>query len=55
MISVEQAREKILGYFDVLEEEESPILDSLGQVLAEDIISNIMCPHWIIQLWTATR
>jgi len=44
MISVEQAREKILGYFDVLEEEESPILDSLGQVLAEDIISSIDVP-----------
>ncbi|MFC2002914.1 gephyrin-like molybdotransferase Glp [Chloroflexota bacterium] len=44
MISVEEALEKVLGYVDALEEEESPILDSLGQVLAEDIISNIDVP-----------
>ncbi len=44
MISVEQALEKVLGYVDVLEEEEHPILDSLGQVLAEDIISSIDVP-----------
>ena len=44
MISVEQALEKILGYVDVLEEEESPILNCLGQVLAEDIYSDIDVP-----------
>lgn len=44
MISVEQALEKVLGYVDVLEEEDSPILDSLGQVLAEDIVSSIDVP-----------
>lgn len=44
MISVEQALEKVLGYVDVLEEEERPLLDSLGQVLAEDIISSIDVP-----------
>ena len=44
MISVEQALEKVLDYVDVLEEEESPILDSLGQVLAEDITSSIDVP-----------
>ncbi len=44
MISVEQALEKVLGYVDALEEEESPILDCLGQVLAEDIISSIDVP-----------
>ncbi len=44
MISVEQALEKILGYVNVLEEEPVPILDSLGQVLAEDIYSNINIP-----------
>ena len=44
MISVEQALEKILSYVDVLEEEQVPILDSLGQVLAEDIISDINIP-----------
>jgi len=44
MISVEQALEKILGYVDILNDEESPILDCLGQVLAEDIYSNIDIP-----------
>ena len=44
MISVEQALEKILGHVNVLEEEPVPILDSLGQVLAEDIYSNINIP-----------
>ncbi len=44
MISVEQALDKILGYVTVLEDEESPVLDSLGQVLAEDIYSDIDVP-----------
>ena len=44
MISVEQALEKILSYIVLLEEEQVPILDSLGQVLAEDIISDINIP-----------
>jgi molybdopterin molybdotransferase len=44
MISVEQALEKILSYVDVLEAEEVPILDSPGQVLAEDISSSINIP-----------
>jgi len=44
MISVEQALEKILSYVDILEEEERPILDCLGQVLAEDIYSSIDIP-----------
>ena len=44
MISVEQALEKILAYVDILEEEERPILDCLGQVLAEDISSSIDVP-----------
>ena len=44
MISVAQALEKILSYVDVLETEEVPILESLGQVLAEDISSNINIP-----------
>ena len=44
MISVEQALEKILSYIDVLEEEQKPILDSMGQVLAEDIYSAIDIP-----------
>jgi len=44
MISVEQALDKVLSYVDVLGEEPSPILDCLGQVLAEDIYSSIDVP-----------
>jgi molybdopterin molybdotransferase len=44
MISVEAALEKILSYVDVLESEEKPILDCLGQVLAEDIYSTLDIP-----------
>jgi len=44
MISVEEALEKILGYVEVLESEEEPILDCLGQVLAEDVYSAIDIP-----------
>lgn len=44
MISVEEALEKVLSYVDVLEAEEVPILESLGQVLAEDINSHIDIP-----------
>jgi molybdopterin molybdotransferase len=44
MISVEAALEKILSYVDVLEAETVPILDSLGQVLVEDVPSPISIP-----------
>ena len=44
MISVEQALEKVLSYVAVLGEEERPILDCPGQVLAEDIYSPINVP-----------
>jgi len=44
MISVEEALEKILSYVKVLEPEEKPILDCLGQVLAEDVYSTIDIP-----------
>lgn len=44
MISVEEALEKILQEVDALEEEPVPILDSLGQVLAEDVKSDINVP-----------
>ena len=37
MLSVEEARERVLGYFDVLEPETKPILEADGQVLAEDV------------------
>ncbi len=44
MLSVEEALEKILHEIDTLEEESVPILESLGQVLAEDIKSDINVP-----------
>ena len=37
MLSVEEARERVLGYFDVLEPETRPILEADGQVLAEEV------------------
>ena len=36
MLSVEDALERILGHFSVLEAEERPLLEALGQVLTED-------------------
>jgi len=44
MISVEEALDKILGNIDVVGTERRPILDSLGQVLAEDIYADINVP-----------
>jgi molybdopterin molybdotransferase len=44
MISVEEALDKILANVAVLDEEEVPILDSLGQVLASDLVSSINIP-----------
>ncbi len=44
MLTVEQALENILSHVDVLEEEERSILDCLGQVLAEDVYSDIDVP-----------
>jgi len=44
MITVDQALEKVLEHIDILEAEEGPILGCLGQVLAEDIFSNIDIP-----------
>jgi len=44
MISVEEALAKILSYTEVLEAEERPILDAIGQVLAEDVYSTIDIP-----------
>jgi molybdopterin molybdotransferase len=44
MISVEEALEKVLSYVKVLEPERKPILDCLGQVLAEDVYSAIDIP-----------
>jgi molybdopterin molybdotransferase len=44
MISVEEALRRVLSYVEVLEPERKPILDCLGQVLAEDIYSTIDIP-----------
>jgi molybdopterin molybdotransferase len=44
MISVEEALEQVLSYVEVLEPERKPILDCLGQVLAEDVYSTIDIP-----------
>jgi molybdopterin molybdotransferase len=44
MISVDQALEKVLERIDILEVEERSILDCLGQVLAEDVFSDINIP-----------
>ncbi len=44
MISVEEAQERLLSHVSVLKKEEVPILDSLGQVLAEDLRSAIRVP-----------
>lgn len=44
MISVEEAREKILSYVSPLAVETRLLLDALGQVLAEDVYSSIDIP-----------
>ena len=44
MLSVEEALEKILGYVHVLETEEKPLLQALGQVLAEDATAEFAIP-----------
>ncbi len=44
MLSIDEALERILGYVDVLEPEERPILEALGQVLAEDVQSPFDIP-----------
>ena len=44
MLSVEEAQERILGMFQVLGSERKPLLDALGQVLAEDVVSKLDIP-----------
>jgi len=44
MLSVEEARERVLSYFHVLEAESVPILESLGRVLAGDVIAELDIP-----------
>ncbi len=44
MLSVEEALERILSAFHVLDPEEIPLLEALGQVLAEDAVSEYNIP-----------
>jgi len=44
MISVEEARDRILSFFHRLEPEQKPLLDALGQVLAEDVTAPFDIP-----------
>ena len=44
MLSVEEALERILAFFEVLEAEDKPILDAQGQVLAGDVVSPFDIP-----------
>jgi len=44
VISVEEALQRILGYVHVLEPEQKPLLDALGQVLAEDVVADYHIP-----------
>src|SRR5579883_2448360 len=44
MISVEEARERILATVRRLDAEEKPLIDALGQVLSEDAIATFPIP-----------
>ena len=44
MLSVEQAYARVIASFQILEPEEKPLLESMGQILAEDIHSPIALP-----------
>ena len=44
MISVEEARERILSFFERLQPEHRPILEARGQVLAEDVTATFDIP-----------
>lgn len=44
MISVEEARDRILAFFDRLPAERKPLLNALGQVLAEDVVAPFDIP-----------
>lgn len=44
MISVEEALDRVLSYVHMLDGEEKPIMDCLGQVLDEDVYSSIDVP-----------
>ena len=44
MLSVEDALERILAHFSTLDVEEKPLLDALGQTLAEDVTAGFDIP-----------
>ena len=44
MISVEGALDKVLGYVNVLDDEEKPVLEGMGQVLAGDVYAGFDIP-----------
>jgi len=44
LISVEEALSKVLDFVEVLESEEKPLLECLGQVLAEDVYAPFSVP-----------
>lgn len=44
MISVEEARERILSFFERLDPTPTPLLDALGQVVAEDVVAPFDIP-----------
>ncbi|NQW19968.1 MAG: molybdopterin molybdotransferase MoeA [Chloroflexi bacterium] len=44
MLSVEEARERILSYFEVLPVEDADLVGSLGQVLAENLVASFDIP-----------
>lgn len=44
MISVDEARERILAFFGRLPAERRPVLEALGQVLAEDVVAPFDIP-----------
>ena len=46
MLSVEEARERVLALVPVLEAEERPLLETLGQVLAQDAVASFDIPPW---------
>ena len=44
MLSVEEATDQLLAYFQTLEPETVPLLESLGRVLAEDVYADVDIP-----------
>jgi molybdopterin molybdotransferase len=46
MLSVDEALERILSHIDILEPEDRPLLDSLGQIAAEHVRAEMNVPDW---------